>query len=530
MVPRHPRLVVATAWTLGVAGAALVALTLGVAGRIGEADAPHLISTELRLAQLVLDGEPVRALTSWWALLAPHPPLGAVPGWVVLVLTGGDPRAVWLTVGVALVAAFDAYVRLARRFTDGPVAAVGAFAFLLGSPMLWSGAEQYSRDLFVGVAALQAISWAVAPGGLAVRRNAIGFGVAMGMAFGTKYTGPLFLVGGAVILGATMLARRDRAEWRGLARAVGAFAVVAGLWYATHLGSVRAYFSVSNDVAALAGQSGSITDTTAAGVHPYYWVTLWQALSGPGVLLLLLGALIGCIRARDRLPTAVVVAAAVGGVLVLSRLALQVDRYALPALLLACALVLPLARHPAGLLLVLGVAAPRVWASADRFRPGRAGHRQDYAHPVSGLQSAHYPIAREFWFPSPFDPSAWALEPGAHALKAAQGDRGTVGLLVPGDPNWPGFGHLSIAAAAVDGHWDWATVNLRRVGDNAPPVFVGPLFDEHWPPSAFSVLVAFEGPGVDGAVGRWLSEHPGRELSRTHSAKGVDLVVYRLAD
>ena len=289
-------------------------------------------------------------------------------------------------------------------------------------------------------------------------------------------------------------------------------------------------FSVSNDVAALAGQSGSITDTTTAGAHTYYWVTLWEAMSGPGAGLALLGTLAGCIRGRDRLPTAMLVAAAVGGVLILSRLALQVDRYALPALLLACALVLTLARHPAGLLLVLGLAAPRVWASADRFRPGRAGHRQDYAHPVAGFSSAHYPVARAFWYPSPFDPGAWALAAAARGLRAAQGERGTVGLLVPGDPTWPGFGHLSIAAAAVGGHWDWATVNLRGVGANAPPVFVGPLFDEQWPPSSFTVLLAFEGPGVDGGVGRWLSEHPGRELSRTHSAKGVDLVVYRLAD
>ncbi len=528
----RPALGTLVAWSLAVAGLLLVMFTMIGAKRVGGADAPHLIAAELRLAQLVLSGHPILALELWWALLVPHPPIGALPGWLVATLSGGDPRAVHVTMAVVLGFGFDAYVRLARRISGGALPAIAAFAVLLGSPFTWSAVEQYGRDVVVGVAVLQAVSWAAAEGGLSVRRNALGFGLAMGFAFGSKYTAPMFLFGPCFTVGALLVVRREKAAWRGLGLAVAVFVGVAGIWYLAHLQGVRGYLSHSVDTKAVAAETASLRDVNSREALLYYPATLWEALSGPGVALALLGLGVGLWQRNSRLATALLATAALGGLAVLSRIPLQVDRYVFPVIILAAGLVLALARWRVGLALVLAFAAPRLWESADRYRPGRAGRDEDFDHPATVFASPQYPITMNAWFPSSFSPAAWNLDGAVAALQTVQGDTGTVGLLVPANPGWPGFGHLVQAAAARGAEWDWATVNLRGGGGQgsgpAPEAFVGPLFDEAWPPSTFTYALAFEASSGDQAVGQWLRSHRTTEIARVASAQGVTIVVVKI--
>jgi hypothetical protein len=527
--PRREHLALAFSWIAGVAGAAWVTGTMLRADRIGGADAPHLVSTELRLAHLVLDGEAGLALRLAWDQVAPHPPFGALPGWIVALVSGGSPGSAPVTMGLLLLVGFDALVRLARRITGGPTAAVAAWATLLGSPFLWSSVEQHSRDLLAGVAALQALSWAAAEGGLAVRRNAVGFGLGVAAAFGVKYTGPVFLVGGCGVVGAALLWRRDTAAWKGLGLALALFAATAGAWYATHHSGIAGYLQSSLDPAAMRGNSASLRDTGSREAMLYYPATLWDAMSAPGVALVLLSALLGLARRDSRLPTAMIAASAGVGLLVLTRVSQQVDRYALPGLFLAAALVLPLARWRVGLVVGLALAGPRLLATSARFAPGAPTAPEAFAHQTSTFSAPQYPIAPEPWKPSDFDAHAWNLDGVVAALRRAQGDSGTVGLISLPQPGWPTFGHLAIAAAGAGARWDWGTVNLRTVTAYSPPVFLGPLFADDWPSPEFRYLVSLDNGG-DPGVRAWMQRHPLTEAARVEKPRGGAVMIYRVGD
>ena len=516
------------AWALGVGGTLLVVGTLATAGRVGGADAPHLVSTEIRLAQLVLDGEAGRALSLWWALLAPQPPIGTLPGWILAVLTGGHPVFVHLCMVLVLLVACDGLLRLSTRLVGGPLAGAAAFLAFLSSPFTWASVEQYSRDLVCAAAVVQAVAWAVGAVGLTERRAAIGFGVWMGVAFGAKYTAPMFLLGPCVVLGVGILRRRSRAELRGLGLAVACFAGVAGVWYATHLRGVQGYLFTSMDPVAMADRTSSLRSPDTLAARVYYAATAWEALGAAGVALVAVGALLGLGRSGERRGIFLVLAGAIVGGVILSRLPQQVDRYVLPGVLLATALVIPLARWPLGWALVAIVVTPRLVASQQRFAAGQPGAAATYEHPVSVLREAHWPLPRGSWYPSDFSPKGWNLDAVVAAAREAQGDEGTVGLLLPPGPLWPNFGHLAIPAAAQGARWDWATVNLRGGGPMSPPYLMGPLFDGTWPSSAFTTLIAFEAPNADPAVASWLSGRRLSMLARVDTGHGATAVIYRV--
>ncbi len=513
-------------WGLGVLGAAGVSGVVGAAGRIGGADAPHLMSVDLRLGQLLLSGDLVHAARAWWALLAPQPPFGAVLGTLCAVVTSGRPVGLMLAMGLTLLLVFDALQRLSLRMTGGRLGGGVAWLAVLASPFTWSSVEQYSRDLSAGAAVLQALSWVCMPGALATRRSAVGFGAWMGIAFATKYTSPVFLVGPCLVVGLALVHARSRAAWAGLGVAGLTFAGVAGAWYAVHWANVWRYLFVSLDPVAMKGVAASLRDVNSLDAKVYYVATLWEAMSAPVVALLALGAAFGGARKDSRLGATLLVAATLVGTFALSRTAQQVDRYVYPGFLLACALLVPLGRTWIGAVVAIVALGPGLAASAARFAPGQPGKEATYTHGLAELSRSNWPITQRSFFPSDFRPEAWNLDGAVAAAGAVQGRDGTVGLLVGDGPGRPTFAHFAIRASALGYRWDWATVNVQGGGPMREPVFVGPLFDGAWPPTAFDTLIAVKTHPIDGRVSSWLAQHPGVERSRVRGEGNVEIVVY----
>lgn len=521
------------AWAIGVLGAAGVAGEIAWAGRIGGADAPHLLGVDLRLGQLIRDGDVGHALSAWWALLAPQPPLGAVLGTVTTVLAGSWPLSAALCMGFTLLAIFDALQRLSLRLTEGRLGGLLAWLAVLSSPFTWSSVEQYSRDLSVAAAVLQAVSHAAVPGALGERRAALAFGAWIGVAFGVKYTAPIFLLGPCLVVGLGLLGRswraadRARPQWRGLGLAVLAFVATAGVWYATHFGSVRRYLFTSLDDTAMQGSAASLRDVDSAEARVYYVAALWEALSGPGVVLIALALAIGLWRRESRLGAAVVGVGALVGMIVLARTSQQVDRYVFPGFVLACSALVTLGRGWVLPLLVLGAFAPRAWTSAQRFAPGEVGPAATYSHGAEALRRAQWPQPGDSFGPSDFQPSEWHIREAVMELRKVQGTTGTVGYLPSTEPNSPAFGHLMLSAAGLGCRWDWSTVSVRG-GPGSGALFIGPLFDGDWPPRGFKSLIALEKDPPDGPVRDWLRSHAVVEAARVPTRGGGAFVVYRV--
>ncbi len=519
------RLTPVAAWLVGVAGAAGVAGEIAMAGRIGGADAPHLLGIDLRLGQLLVAGEFGHAARCWWALLAPQPPFGALLGTLTTVLTGGWPLSAALCMGLTLLLIFDALQRLSVAMTGGRLGGLLAWVAVLASPFTWSAVEQYSRDLSAAAAILQAVSHVATPAALQNRRAAIGFGAWMGFAFATKYTAPVFLLGPCLAVGAGLLSRRTRGEWRGLGVALLAFAAVGGVWYATHLQNVRGYLFTSLDAGAMQGGAASLRDVDSLAAKVYYGATLWEAMSAPGMALVVVGAGLGLWRPQSRVGVAVAGLGLLIGTVVLSRVSQQVDRYVYPGFILASTLLVPLGRGWVLPLLGLAVMTPRLVASAERFAPGQRGEAPSYAHGVEAFRATHWPVPATSFPASDFQPEAWNLHDAVAALKAVQGPDGTVGVLIPGGPAWPTFGHLMLPSVALGCRWDWASVNLRG-GPAAGGVLMGPLFDGAWPSRDFVTLLALQTRPPDPQVSAWLQSHTLTERARLPTNGGGEFVVY----
>lgn len=521
------------AWALGVLGAAAVAGQIARAGRIGGADAPHLLGVELRLGQLIRDGDIGHAISAWWALLAPQPPFGALLGTVTTVLVGTWPLSAALCMGLTLLAIFDALQRLSLRLTEGRLGGLLAWLAVLGSPFTWCSVEQYSRDLSVAAAVIQAVSHVAARDALQRRSSALAFGAWMGLAFGSKYTAPIFLIGPCLVVGAALVwqtvrsADRGRAEWLGLGAAFLSFAATAGVWYATHLSAVRRYLFTSLDAGAMQGHASSLRDVDSLEARVYYVAALWEAMSAPGVALLLLALLLGFWRRESRFGMAVVGLGAAVGMVILARTSQQVDRYLFPSFVLASAAMVTLGRGWVLPLLVVVAMAPRAWTSAQRFAPGEVGAAPSYAHGVGVFRSAQWPQPANSFAPSDFQPAEWQLREAVAALRELQGPTGTVGYLPSTAPNSPSFGHLMLPAASLGCRWDWSTVSLRG-GGKAGEVFVGPLFDGEWPPRGFTSLIALERNPAEGPVQDWLRSHSVVEVARVPTRGSGAFVVYRV--
>lgn len=500
-----------------------VALLVGVAilaDRTPDGDAPHLIGAELRLAQLLRDGEVVRAWRLFATLLAPQPPGGYLPGIATFVVLGARPALAALAMAVPLGLAWDAL----RRLDEGRLPWAGWLAFV-ASPLVWLYVEQHGRDLVAAAVVLQALSWLVAwtkePGD---RRAAALVGAWTGVGLLTKYTTPMFL-----FLPLLAALPRVAREGRTVGFAAGAALLVAGPWYLAYGDRVWRYVHHSAAAADVTQSMSARTSLLSADALLTYPLALKDALGWPGVAAVLAGAALGW-RRGARGAVVLPILAAAGGLAVLSSLTQVHDRYALPAFACLAALALPLGHVRWGAAAAAGVFVPQLVASFLAFRPGApALAAGTFDHPPDTAAALSWPTSRAYR-PVDVDVDAWRVDDAVRALRAVHGaDTGTVGLLLPRGPAVPGFGTFLLRAARLGYAWDWATVNLAAGRGGLPdPVFVGPLFDGDWPPRTFTALYAIERQPADADVARWLAAHRVERVEAFPLAGGGEGVVYRV--
>lgn len=505
-------------WALALVTTALVVGILARADRYADGDMGHLIAVEIRLAQLLRGGDFALAARLWWALIAPQPPVGYLPGIAAFTLLGFRAIVAPVTMGLGLLICWDALARLWDR------RAWMAWAPLVASPLVWLGVEQHGRDLLAGAALLQALAWLHASEGFTRRRASVAFGVWLGVGFMTKYTFPIFAVLPCLVAGGALLVRPTREGWKNLCFGVLGVLGPAGAWYAVRGVAVLQYvgFSFGEHMAA---NTANLRDPYTLASLAYYPLALRDALSLPGLVLVGIGAVVGLARGG---PALLCLAAALGGLGVLSTVPEAIDRYALPAFLALVALVPALGAGRLAALAVLAVFLPQAVATGTRFIPGAPVVSASYDHPLSSLGDLAWPSPATYR-PSDLDTAAWRVAEGVAALRAAQGrDDGTIGILGGRGPgSGPTFATLLIHAARAGHRYDFATVNTRP-GPGAPDVFVGPLFDGTYPTATFSTLYVVRPKNADPAIDGWLGRRAVQETARIEGPDGARTLVYRV--
>lgn len=479
-------------------------LAMARTGRWPSGDGPHLLGTAMRLANDLRGLAVLDFLRGANTLVGPHPPGAyAAPTLVHAVVGTGWTQAHLLSGAVVLWLCWDGMRRLG--------AGLPAAAALAGCGLVWSQATNAGVDLMAGACVVQSVSWLVASDRLRDRRAALWWGAWMGAGFLTKYTAPLFLWGPCVLAGWWVL-RHGR--WRALATAVGAFAVAAGAWYATHLDEVSGYIGASGDTANPMFTNRDVLDGPWYGVERLAWypAVVADAWGVPAAAALIGAVGLGFLAKRRAGAWAAPLLAVGGGWLVLTLQIQRQDRYLTPAAPLLAASV----AGPAGWAALPVLAFGAYGAARIYGRDTPAPVNRDYTHtwPPDG---GDFPWMHEAFEPVSLDPGAWEVDRAVAAIAAAHGrEDGTVALLVDDQGDVPGFGVFLSAVARAGHRWDVATVRVMdrgaRPGDPPPgAVYVGPFTTDAWPPRTFRTLVAVVRPNDRKRLG-WI-ERQGFSLS-----------------
>lgn len=505
------------AWALPALSVVAMTLVLGLAARTAGGDGAHLAGAELRLAQLLWDGELVRAFRLFSTLIAPHPPVGYLPGLASALVLGASVWTPIVAMSVPLLLIWDAL----RRLGDGR-APWAPWLVVCASPLVWLYVEQHGRDLVVAAALVQAVSWLSASRGFTDRRASVWFGVWLAVVFLTKYTGPMFAVLPCLV-GAASLRTRDR--WKALGLAVVAFLVIAGPWYGSYFDRVYKYV-VPSEEAMVTSQAMSRREqgVLTPEVLALYPLAMKDALGWPGLVLVVIGAALG--GRASLLP----LAGALGGVAILTPLGQAQDRYALPAFVFLAALVAPLARYRVGAAAIVVVFGAQLFGSIQTFLPGAPAARTgSFDHPLATAGALSWPKSTSYQ-PVDFDMVAWKIDEAIVALREVHGsEAGTVGLLLPREPEMPDFGVVLARAIALGQRWDYANVNLRAKHGGLPdPFFMGPLRDGKWPSSDFKALYVILTSTPDRDATEWLAARRLTEAARFTLPRGASGIVYRV--
>ena len=462
-------------------------------GRQPAGDGPHVLGTAMRLAQQLRDGEIGTFAWCLQSLLGPHPPGAYLPATLAYLLGGTSWSGTHLLAGaLVLWLCWDGI----RRLGGGVVGAL----FLGATGLVWLQAEQYGVDLVGGACVVQALSHLAASERLTLRRPTLLWGAWMGAAFLCKYTAPMFLWAPCLVAGIWVLQGR---RWRALLGAVGAFCLVAGIWYATHLAAIRGYLGASTDSANALLTNKSLLQGAWFDWENLSWypAVLRDAFGNPGLLVLLLAALLPWRRAAAPQGAWILpLSGFAGGLLLLSTQIQRQDRY----LGVGIPLLAALAGSSRGRWLLAPIGAIGLYGAAATYGTATSPpSTRDYGH---GWASAgeRWPWVADAFAPTSFDPDLWKLDEMLEAARALQGsDEGTVGFLLSDASGAPQFGNILSRVATQGYRWHVATVMVLPRGPDAA-VFVGPFTTDAWPSRAFTVLLAIV-ERSDRARSSWLT-------------------------
>ena len=465
-------------WVLPVLAVVAWVVAIHATGRSPGGDGPHVLGTAMRLAQQLRGFDLGTLILCWNSLLGPHPPLAYLPGVVAYTLLGSTtPWAHLFASGLVLMLLWDAL----RRMGAGPVGAI----WLAAAGGIWLQAEIYGVDFVASAAVLQSISHLVASERLSKRLNVIGWGAWMGVAFMSKYTAPLYLVGPCLLAGWWTLRNK---QWKHLGFAVLAFGVVALPWYLPHLQRLVLYITSSSDTSNPELTSHQLLNTWDLDRFTWYLGVLLDNFGRVG-LAVALPALLWWKRRHDlKIESwSVPMMALVVGYLLLCAQTQRQARYLTPALPLIAAMVgssrLRWLTAPVGAVGLYGAAAIYgTWTDVPSSR--------SFQHELSTAGST-WP-----WPPEPLQPFSLSGEemglPGAvERLALAHGDEeGTVGLMVVDtDPGAPSFGLFLYEVNRAGNQWHIATPNMRGGGHDLQS-YVGPFAMEDWPDRDFDTALA----------------------------------------
>lgn len=464
-------------------------------GRWPAGDGPHVLGTAMRLAQDLRAGELSAAWEGLGTLVGPHPPGAYLLATAAFFGLGPTTAHAHLLAGaLVLLLLWDGL----RRLGAGAVTAL----FVAATPLVWLQAEAYGLDLLAAACVAQALGWLAQSRGLRDPVAAAAWGAWMGLGFLSKYTVPLFLWAPCLVAGVWALKGR---RWRALLGAVLAFGLVAGPWFATHIGPVLGYLGASQGGAGavLTNQQRLTESWWSAERLSWYPAALVDAWGWPGAVAA--GLAMGLHLRRRGSPKGAWIlplSAVMGGWLLLTAQSQRQDRYLLPALPLVATLVGTVRGRwllaPIGAIGAYGVAATFASTAAA---PGS----RDYSHDL-GRAGQDWPWVAPAYRPVSLDPRPWRLDEGIAALRRWHGeDTGTVAFLLDERDGAPTFGLTLSRVAAAGLRWDVATVMVMERGN--PPeaaVFVGPFAGQGWPSRDFRSLLAIVDPS-DHRRERWLS-------------------------
>ncbi len=477
---------------------ALYAWVLGGSTRVPAGDGPHMLAQALRIGSWLSDGELGAALDAFVHLTAPHPPVGYLP----LVLAATVTSAVRVVIVVAdlawLLLLLDALQRLVRPapWWSGQL----AWALASATGLAWWSADHAGFDLAAAATCAQALAWLRASEGLTRRGPAVAFGAWLAAAFLTKYSAPLILAL-PVVVGCLPAVRRSP---RGLALAVGAFALLAVPYYAENGRMVAEYVRSALLPPSIPGnfpEERTLLQRFGGEGQLLFLAVLKENLGWPGFVLLCAGAA----WARRPLPLLGVVS----GVMLVGAMNSREARYALPLLYLLAAAGAPVAgvawHHGA---LFVAALLPGLRASAtvyDTCGSDCAVARRSFTVDPALLRTwGAWPNPAEAFLPLSEHPDAWQVDEVVAALAAERRSAAPVYIVLDAAPGAPDVStyQLEIERQAVG--IDLEAV-IARVGPRGLETtsYLGPFPRERPAPPELAYLV-----DNGGASATWLAARP----------------------
>ena len=465
-------------------------------GRMPSGDGPHVLSRGMRLAQQLHELDLWTFFLCMQSLVGPHPPGAYIPSIFSYTLVGTGPEwAHLLGGGLVLWLIWDGL----RRLGAGLVGAL----FCAGTGLVWLQAEGSGVDLVASACVIQSLSHLAKSERLTVRSNVILWGVWMGLGFLCKYTAPVFLAAPCLLAGWWVL--RDK-QWKQLGMAVGAFGLVAGVWYLVHFQGVQGYISQSQgsdeQTRSLMTNKALVENPWSAEDITWYPAAFIDAWGWPGLICLLVG--VACWGRRKGAPEGAWLIPLLGagiGILVLMGQSQRQGRYLLPALPLLAALVgscrLRWLLAPVGLV--------GAWCTATTFlQVEKAPPTREYSHSMATAGES-WPWVATAYLPTSLSPEEWQVDYAVERLRHYHGaDTGTVGFLTDEAGGGPGSGLLLARANRAGTRWDVASISIGAppgagggeiVGvPHMSPFLLDGILGEEWPSRWFVVVLAIIDP------------------------------------
>ena len=494
------------------------------AGRTPTGDAPHLLGISERLAHEFTHLEWGTFGGHWLNLVAPHPPVGYLLPTAAYAL-GFASLTPLLCAVVSLVLIWRGMLLLTRADERSPPWL--ALLLLLACPLFWLSFSELHWDLLAAAALAMPVGHLAASDGLQNTAHTRAFGAWMGVGFLTKYSFPAFAFFPVLLIAPGVVLQK---RFRGLANALGCFALLAGPWLLLRGGEVLPYVLDSLNSESHLVDRASIS----AVVDPaYYLVVLKNALGWPGLLLLSTG-LFAARSSSGR----IALSAGLGGILILSKMGQQEPRYILPALpMLAvsvhCAFDALRGRPKwASWAIALAVLLPMLSFSAGANRLGAEvpAERRHEHHRTSLKRWGDWPRVHTSFLPVSSHTDAFGIDKALEAMASHRTpeDGNTVGLMLDNTAGELRDALFFHRASRLGLWWDFVSLAPPPGGHGREfGKFKGPFRSKGEAPSRFRILYAAYKRG-DRAREAWLQSNGAEVLTRIRLPNGFQGEVIRL--